>query len=91
MEVEKFVADILKQYQEHCYPKNIVDVIFTFVENDRVLMKQYLDLVSLHKNLDTVNSNISQEIKRQLNLKNANVVNKKPQSKLIQSFTELEK
>lgn len=68
----------------------ITDEVFCLIENDRKLLKQYLELLADgHISLKAVNSHIAQEICRHYGLKSTRVVDKAPKSKLIQSFTEL--
>ncbi|MCQ2321229.1 MAG: hypothetical protein MJZ91_07860 [Bacteroidales bacterium] len=69
----------------------ITDNIFCFVQNDKELMKAYLDLVASNGNLQYVNSHIAQEIAKRYGLKNVKTSGIVPKSNLIQTFSELEK
>lgn len=71
------------------FEMQITDNIFCFVQNDKELMKAYLDLVAEKGNLQYVNSHIAQEIAKHYGLENIGVSDEKPKSNLIQSFTEL--
>ena len=88
--MKTFVENVLEQYKKKYFnPETIVDDIFVFIQNDRTLMKEYLELVSREKNLKYVNSQISQEIEKSLNLSNEKEEEKNPKSLLIQSYTKL--
>lgn len=88
--MKTFVENVLEQYKKKYFnPETIVDDIFVFIQNDRTLMKEYLELVSREKNLKYVNSQISQWIEKSLNLSNDKNEDKNPKSLLIQSYTKL--
>ena len=71
------------------YEKQITDNFFCLVQNDKELMKAYLDLVADKGDLQYVNSHIAQEIAKRYGLKSILDQNKEPKSNLIQSYTEL--
>ncbi len=69
----------------------ITDNIFCFVQNDKELMKAYLDLVAENGNLQYVNSHIAQEIAKRYGLTNISPSDELPKSNLIQSYSLLSK
>ena len=73
------------------FERQITDNIFCFVQNDKELMKAYLDLVASNGNLQYINSHIAQEIAKRYGLKNVRISGIVPKSNLIQTFSELEK
>ena len=73
------------------FENQITDTIFCFVQNDKELMKAYLDLVAENGNLQYVNSHIAQEIAKRYGLESAQNQIESPNSNLIQSYTELNK
>lgn len=72
------------------FEQQITDIVFCFVQNDKELMKDYLDLVANQGNLGWVNSHIAQEIAQRYGLHNTNNEGL-PSSNLIQTYSELEK
>ncbi len=73
------------------YEKEITDQIFCFIQKNKELMKEYLDMVSNSKgNLGYVNSQIAQEIAKRYGLHNTQIEGI-PTSNLIQTYSELEK
>lgn len=73
------------------FEKQITDNIFCFIQNDKELMKAYLDLVSERSDLQYVNSHIAQEIAKRYGLESSPNRNEKPNSNLIQSYHEMSK
>lgn len=71
------------------FEKKITDEIFCFIQNDKALMKDYLDFVASCGNLQHVNSRIAQEITKRYNLISSERIISDPRSNLIQSYTEL--
>ena len=65
------------------------DTYFLLIESNRELMKQYLDLVS-RDTLRVTNAGIARRIAERFNTRSSGTRAKKPVSKLIQSFSELE-
>ena len=52
------------------FEKQITDNIFCFIQNDKELMKDYLDLVAKQGNLGVVNSQIAQKIAQRYGMNN---------------------
>lgn len=73
------------------FESQITDNIFCFVQNDKELMKAYLDLVAENGNLQYINSHIAQEIAKRYGLENLRPSEEEPQSNLIQTYSELRK
>jgi hypothetical protein len=71
------------------FESQITDNIFCFIQNDREIIKAYLDLVAENGNLQYVNSHIAQEITKRYGLESTPNQNENPNSSLIQSYTEL--
>ena len=72
------------------YEKKITDQIFCFIQNNKELTKDYLDLVVAQGNLGYVNSQIAQEIAKRYGLHNTRIEGI-PTTNLIQTYSELEK
>lgn len=85
---QSFVEKVIEEYNN---PSNIIDNMFLLIQNDRVLMKEYLELVASGTSLQSVNSSIAKNIELSLKLSNSGDRSSTPKSNLIQSFTELEK
>ncbi|MBR4804442.1 MAG: hypothetical protein IK032_07360 [Bacteroidales bacterium] len=83
--MEKFCDKLFKAFE-----KQITDNIFCFIQNDKELMKNYLDLVAKQRNLGYVNSQIAQKIAQRYGLNNTGIESV-PTSNLIQTYSELEK
>ena len=71
------------------FESQITDSIFWFIQNDKELMKAYLDLVAENRNLQHINSHIAQEIAKRYGLENIGPADKEPKSNLIQTYSEL--
>lgn len=71
------------------FESQITDSIFCFIQNDKELMKAYLDLVAENGNLQYINSHIAQEIAKRYDLKNISASNEVPKSNLIQTYSKL--
>lgn len=71
------------------FESQITDNIFCFIQNDKELMKAYLDLIAGNGSLQYVNSHIAQEIAKRYGLKKNGTSNREPKSNLIQTFSEL--
>ena len=67
---------------------DITDRFFCFIQNDRVLMKNYLDTVAETGSLQVVNSQMAQYICQHFGLKSGREKHH-PYSNLIQSYHEL--
>lgn len=68
----------------------LTDIVFQYIENDRELLKQYLDLVANTGDLRVVNSNIAKAVSKRFDLKTNGYQEINPNSKLIQSYSEFE-
>ena len=84
MELKDFINEVLTEYDEQ-----ITDSIFCFIQNDRELMKKYLETVASTGNLQDVNKQIGREIVRHYRLKGYSK-NIEPKSTLISSFSLLD-
>ena len=83
MELKDFINDVLTKYDEQ-----ITDSVFCFIQNDRALMKKYLDMVAAIGSLQDVNKQIGREIVRRYGLKGYSK-DDEPKSVLISSFSLL--
>lgn len=83
MELKDFINEVLTEYDEQ-----ITDSIFCFIQNDRVLMKKYLDIVAVIGSLQDVNKQIGREIVHRYGLKGYSK-DKEPKSVLISSYSLL--
>ena len=79
-----FIDEVLSKFDEQ-----ITDNIFCFIQNDRELMKKYLETVASTGNLQDVNKQIGREIVRHYRLKGYSK-NIDPKSILISSFSLLD-
>lgn len=79
--INEFSNQLLDKFSEE-----ITDQVFLFIQNDKELMHQYLNLIS-KKEIKSVNSSIAKSIKKRYNLSNKSK-NTEPKSILIQSFEE---
>lgn len=84
--MEDFLTTVFEKFESQ-----ITDNIFCFIQNDKELMKAYLDLVAENGDLQYVNSHIAQEIAKQYGLERISPSNKDPRSNLIQTYSELRK
>lgn len=84
MELNEFKTRLLEEFDSA-----ITNQVFQFIESDRDLMHDYLNTVSTN-GLKTVNSEIAKAVKKHYGLKNCEIKNKMPQSKLIQSYEVFE-
>ena len=80
----KFNTKVLDKFS-----KTITDNVFLMIQNDRELMKEYLDLVQ-DKTLIVVNQNLGKAIKERFVLVKYPERQKKPKSTLIQSHQKFE-
>ena len=69
--------------------KKITNEIFMIIQNDRVLMKEYLRALETQK-LDTVNQTIGKEVKKAYHLVNADDREDNPNCTLIQSHQKFD-
>ena len=84
--MEDFLTTAFEKFESQ-----ITDNIFCFIQNDKELMKAYLDLVAENGNLQYVNSHIAQEIAKRYDLESTSNQIESPKSNLIQSYTQLVK
>ncbi len=68
------------------FTQQITDEVFLFIQNNRELMHDYLNLVSKN-DLNVVNSGIAKAIKKRYSLENKDTKGN-PKSLLIQSYEE---
>lgn len=75
------------------FEKEITDQIFLFIENDKELLKQYLDVLSENKDLSLgdVHRSIARMIANRYGLEKNGVEVNEPKSKLIQTYSQLKK
>lgn len=85
-ELSKFCQDVLNEFND-----NITDAVFCYLQSNKELMCRYMELVRhLEKGKQTVNSQLAQAITRKFGLISTKQKNEKPNSVLIESFSELE-
>lgn len=84
--MNEFASELFEKFEAQ-----ITDQVFCFIENDRELMKAYLDLVAQTGDLRAVNSGIAQQVATHYGLKDSGERCSEPQSLLIQSYTILER
>jgi len=84
-EITKFTDGLLDKISEE-----LTDIVFQYIENDKELLKQYLDLVANTGDLRVVNSNIAKAVRSRFDLKTNGSQKMNPKSKLIQSYSEFE-
>lgn len=80
----------LRQFQQRAltqFTREITDIFFCYIENDRKLMHDYLRVIGRDSDLDTTNRALGAAVKERFNLENGDE-NSKPKSKLIESYTE---
>ena len=90
MNVEQFMEKAMSRFKTKA-TQEITDLFFLFVQNDKELMKDYLDTVAQTRDLQTVNREISQRLAKKLQVVSTGVKNDNPHSNLIQSFSERSK
>lgn len=83
-DLEAFSQAVLKRFCEQ-----ITDEIFLFIQNDRELMKDYLNLCDKEKH-GVINQYLGKKIKEKFELVNYPARNDCPRSKLIQSHQVFE-
>lgn len=85
----------LKQFKEKAlsrFTKEITDLFFCFIENDRELLQDYLRIIG-ENDLDTINQNLGRAVMEWFRLENRvknskPIINLRPKSKLIKNYTE---
>ena len=83
MELTGFIDEVLSKFDEQS-----TDNIFCFIQNDRELMKKYLETVASIGSLQDVNKQIGREVVRHYGLKGYSK-DIQPKSILISSFSLL--
>jgi hypothetical protein len=66
------------------FSAEITDRVFLMIQNDRELLKEYINLLGTHPQ-KTINSSLAKEIKKRYGLDNKDLKNENPHSLLIQS------
>jgi hypothetical protein len=80
----------IKEFQEKAlnqFTKEITDIFFLYIENDKALFQDYLRVIGRESDLDNTNQTLGEAIKIWFNLENGNK-NTEPESYLIKSYTE---
>lgn len=80
----------LHQFQQRAltqFTREITDIFFSYIENDKELMQEYLRVIGRDSNLDETNKSLGAAVKEWFHLENGDV-NRDPKSKLIRSYTE---
>ena len=71
------------------FKEQLTDIFFTFVQNNRELMKAYLDTVDSASSLGAVNRTIAKQLTKEFSLSNKHEKGD-PGSNLIQSYSKLQ-
>lgn len=90
MNVDQFMGKAMPRFETKA-TQEITDLFFLFVQNDKELMKDYLDTVAQTGDLQTVNREISRRLAKELQVVSTGVKNDNPHSNLIQSYSERSK
>lgn len=80
----------LNQFQQKAlsqFTKEITDIFFSYIENDKELLQDYLRVIGGENTLDNTNMTLGAAVKEWFGLENGNE-NSNPKSKLIRSYTE---
>lgn len=80
MNLEEFKVRALSKFT-----KEITDIFFQYIENDKVLLQEYLRTIGRESDIDTVNKALGLAVKEWFALEN-DKVNSNPKSKLIRSY-----
>ena len=80
---DKVLAELKKK-------KHLIDSVFCFIEQDRDLIKEYLELIAREGSLQQVNSQIAKKIAEHYGRKGTGEEGV-PKSRLIQSYSILAK
>lgn len=83
MNLNDFIDKVIAQKN-----KKITDEVFLLIQNDKELMKEYLDHVGKIGNLKQVNQQIGRKVKEKYGLTNDEQRNTDPTSTLISSHQE---
>lgn len=85
MMTDDFCKEVICRFEN-----NKIDAVFCYIQNDKDLMKMYLDIVA-EKGLDTVNRYVGKSVTRHYRTKAAvDAGNQKANSTLVQSYSKLE-
>jgi len=82
MTLEQFKTNALTQFT-----REITDIFFCYIENNKELVQDYQRVIGRDSNLDETNLALGAAVKKWFRLENGNE-NSKPKSKLIRSYTE---
>ena len=69
------------------FTREITDIFFCYIENDKELLQDYLRVIGRENTLDNTNMTLGAAVKEWFHLENGDV-NPNPKSKLIRSYTE---
>ena len=72
------------------FSEKLTDKVFLMIQNDRELMREYLQIIANNKSLGYVNSTIAKEVKKRYDLQNLTQKNKEPESFLIKGHEMFE-
>ena len=84
MTINNFMQKALPLFKEE-----FTDIFFSFIQNDKEVMKAYLETIAFEGNLQTVNSHIAQQLAQEFSLTNTKEICDMPKSNLIQSYSKL--
>lgn len=82
MNLNEFREKVLVQFT-----REITDIFFCYIENDKELMQDYQRVIGRENTLDNTNMALGAAVKEWFNLENGEV-NLNPKSRLIRSYTE---
>lgn len=85
MELNEFKEKALAQFT-----KELTDLFFCYIESDRELLQDYLEVIGRSKDLDTTNKYLGKAVKDWFDLQNDGI-NNEPDSYLIRSYTQHKK
>jgi len=80
----------LQQFQQRAleqFTREITDIFFCYIENDKKLLQDYQRVIGRDSNLDETNMSLGAAVKEWFHLENGNE-KRDPKSKLIRSYTE---
>lgn len=80
----------LDEFKDHAlesFTREITDLFFRYIEDDKNLMQEYLRVIGRESDIDSTNKRLGLEVKDWFNLDNVQE-NRNPKSKLIRSYTE---
>jgi hypothetical protein len=82
MTLQKFQQLALNEFT-----REITDVFFQYIENNKTLFQEYLRVIGRDAGLDATNMALGAAVKDWFHLENS-IENQNPKSKLIKSYTE---